>query len=149
VATKKIVKKPRKVVRAAKIESTPQRSSRGPFPIVGVGASAGGLESFMEMFKTLPQDTGMSFVLVQHLSPQHMSILSSIIQKATRMQVQEAEDQTKVEPNHVYIIPPNATLEIFHGVLHLSSMVEPHGRNMPVNTFFHPLHETKEIWLWA
>ncbi|MDZ4676574.1 MAG: chemotaxis protein CheB [Oligoflexia bacterium] len=104
------------------------------FLIVGVGASAGGLESFMEMFKSLPPDTGMSFVLIQHLSPQHLSILSSLVQKATRMNVQEAVDQTLVKPNNVYIIPPNTTLEIFHGVLHLSSRQEPHG-GMPVNAF--------------
>jgi two-component system, chemotaxis family, CheB/CheR fusion protein len=105
------------------------------FPVVGVGASAGGLESFMEMFKSLPPDTGMSFVLVQHLSPQHLSMLSALIQKTTKMNVQEAKDQMPIGPNNVYIIPPNATLEIFHGVLHLSPMSEPHSGLMPVNLF--------------
>jgi two-component system CheB/CheR fusion protein len=105
------------------------------FPIVGVGASAGGLEAFMELFRTLPPDTGMAFVLVQHLSPQHLSLLGSLVQKATRMQVEEISDGTTVIPNHVYIIPPNALLEIFHGVLHLSPIVAPHGSSMPVNSF--------------
>jgi len=106
-----------------------------PFPIVGVGASAGGLEAFMELFRNLPPDTGMAFVLVQHLSPQHLSLLSSLVQKATRMQVDEIQDGMKVAPNHVYIIPPNALLEIYHGVLRLSPMAKPHGSSLPVNTF--------------
>jgi two-component system, chemotaxis family, CheB/CheR fusion protein len=110
-------------------------SKNSAFPVVGVGASAGGLESFMELFKSLPPDTGMSFVLVQHLSPQHLSMLSALIQKTTKMNVQEAKDQMPIGPNNVYIIPPNATLEIFHGVLHLSPMSEPHSSLMPVNLF--------------
>ena len=112
---------------------------RRSFLIVGVGASAGGLETFIEMFRNLPPNTGMAFVLVQHLSPQHASMLSTFVQKATQMKVQEVEDGTKVAPNHVYIIPPNAMIEIFHGVLHLSAMPEPHATNMPVNVFLNSL----------
>lgn len=89
----------------------------------------------MEMFRCLPPDTGMAFVLIQHLSPQHLSMLSTFVQKATRMQVQEAENGMRVAPNQVYIITPNAVLEIFHGVLHLSPMPAPHAGTMPVNTF--------------
>ncbi len=111
------------------------KSSSPVFPIVGVGASAGGLEAFMEMFKNLPPDTGMSFVLIQHLSPQHLSLLSSLIQKGTRMNVQEAEDQMKVKPNHIYIIPPNHTLEIFHGALQLTILTEQHSNILPINLF--------------
>jgi len=114
-------------------------SSHSSFPIVGVGASAGGLEAFMEMFRSLPADTGLAFVLVQHLSPQHLSMLSTFVQKATRMQVEEIKDGAHVRPNCIYIIPPNAVLEIFHGVLHLSPMPEPHAGCMPVNVFFSSL----------
>lgn len=109
------------------------------FPIVGIGASAGGLEAFMEMFKSLPPDTGLAFVLIQHLSPQHISMLSTFVQKATRMRVEEVKNGTRVEPNCIYVIPPNALLEIFHGVLHLSPMPDPHSGCMPVNTFFNSL----------
>ncbi len=115
--------------------TTKIESSSPVFPIVGVGASAGGLEAFMEMFKDLPSDTGMSFVLIQHLSPQHLSLLSTLIQKGTRMNVQEAEDQMRVRPNHVYIIPPNHTLEIFHGVLQLTTLTEQHSNILPINLF--------------
>jgi len=64
----------------------------------------------------------LAFVLVQHLSPQHVSMLSTFVQKATRMRVEEIQDGVRVEPNRVYIIPPNAVLEIFHGALHLKAM---------------------------
>lgn len=107
-----------------------------PFPIVGVGASAGGLEAFMELFRSLPPDTGLAFVLIQHLSPQHLSMLSTLVQKATRMQVQEAQQGMRVCPNQVYVIPPNALLEIYHGVLHLGPLAIPHGVSLPVDTFF-------------
>ncbi len=110
-------------------------SAAPTFPIVGIGASAGGLEAFIELFKGLPIDTGMTFVLVQHLSPNHLSQLSSIIQNVTEMGVQEIQDGMVVAPNQIYIIPPNAILEIFHGVLHLQPLPEHHS-SLPINTFF-------------
>jgi two-component system CheB/CheR fusion protein len=115
------------------IRPTPSRPSA--FPIVGIGASAGGLEAFMEMFRSLPPDTGMAFILIQHLSPQHFSMLSTFIQKVTRMQVQEAVEGVKVEANHVYVIPPSNYLELFHGKLHLTPMPVPHAGTMAVNSF--------------
>lgn len=109
------------------------------FPIIGIGASAGGLEAYIELFKLLPPDTGMAFVLVQHLSPKHFSMLSEIIQKTTRMDVQEAKDATKILPNNVYVIPPNSIMEVFHGVLHLRPMNQPHSTNRLVDIFFRSL----------
>lgn len=117
----------------------PSLSAPPSFPIVGVGASAGGLEAFMEMFRGLPPNTGLAFVLVQHLSPQHVSMLSTFVQKTTRMQVEEVRDGMNVAPNRIYVIPPNAMLKIFHGVLHLSPMPEPHSGCMPVNFFLQSL----------
>ena len=114
---------------------TKQHTRSSIFPIVGVGASAGGLEAFTEMFKYLPPDTGMSFVLIQHLSPKHLSLLTALIQKATRMQVQEAQDQMKVQPNHVYVIPPSHALEIFHGVLQLTPLTTEQSKIQPINLF--------------
>ena len=77
------------------------------FPIVGIGASAGGLEAFEQFFRACPADTGMAFVLVPHLDPSHASLLAEILQRITAMPVTQALDQVRVEPNCVYIIPPN------------------------------------------
>src|SRR5678815_6083293 len=79
-------------------------------PIVGIGASAGGLEAFTELLKNLPMDTGMGFVLVQHLDPQHKSELAHLLARATTMPVEEITQKLVVQPNHVYIIPPNTKL---------------------------------------
>ena len=90
------------------------------FPIVGIGASAGGLEAFESFFKACPADTGMAFVLVPHLSPDHHSLLTEILQRCTTMLVAQALDQIRVEPNHIYIIPPNSDMAILNGALQLS-----------------------------
>src|SRR5262245_63687957 len=82
------------------------------FPIVGVGASAGGLEAFTELLKHLPLDTGMAFVLVQHLDPQHKSELTNILARATSLPVDEVTSEVRVRANHIYIIAPNTTLGI-------------------------------------
>src|SRR5437773_8331966 len=89
------------------------------FPVVGVGASAGGLEAFTQLLKHLPADTGMGFVLVQHLDPQHESALTHLLTRATAMPVREVTDNLRVEANHVYVIPPNTNLAIALGVLKL------------------------------
>jgi len=111
------------------------------FPIVGLGASAGGLEAFEQFFHLLPADSGMAFVLVQHLDPTHASILTTILQRSTAMPVLEARDQMAVEPNHVYVIPPNRDMAIFHGVLHLMMPDEPRGLRMPIDGFLRSLAE--------
>ena len=82
------------------------------FPVVGIGASAGGLEAVTELLKNLPLDTGMGFVLVQHLDPQHESALADLLTRATSMPVREVTNNLRVETNHVYVIPPDATLTI-------------------------------------
>jgi two-component system CheB/CheR fusion protein len=89
------------------------------FPIVGVGASAGGLEAFRQFLSALPIDTGMGFVLVQHLDPVHESALASLLARATRMPVLEVSGETPVKPNRVYVIPPNRSLTISKSVLKL------------------------------
>jgi two-component system, chemotaxis family, CheB/CheR fusion protein len=80
-----------------------------PFPIVGIGASAGGLEAFTELLRQLPLDTGMGFVLVQHLDPQHESALTQLLTRATSLPLREATNNLQVEANHVYVIPPTRT----------------------------------------
>ena len=111
------------------------------FSIVGLGASAGGLEAFEQFFRHAPPDSGMAFVLVSHLDPSHASILTEILQRATAMPVVEAQDQMKVSPNSVYVIPPNRDMAIFHGALQLSVPEQPRGQRMPIDAFLRSLAE--------
>ena len=111
------------------------------FPIIGIGASAGGLEAFELFFKTMPPASGMAFVLVPHLDPGHASMLSEILQRNTTMPVHEAEDNTKIQPNHVYIIPPGKDMAIFHSALHLSIPEHVRGLRLPIDAFFRSLAE--------
>jgi two-component system CheB/CheR fusion protein len=83
-----------------------------PFPIVGIGASAGGLEAFSELLRQLPLKTGMAFVLVQHLDPKHSSELREILARTTKIPVAEVTDGTVVRPDHIYVIPPNTVMAI-------------------------------------
>ena len=106
-----------------------------PHPIVGVGASAGGFEAFRELLKALPSDTGLALVLVQHLDPGHESLLAKLLSKATTMPVAEVEEGMTVEPNHVYVIPPNKTMGITNGTLHLMARGEPMTKHLPIDYF--------------
>jgi two-component system CheB/CheR fusion protein len=100
-----------------------------------VGASAGGFEAFRELLKALPSDTGLALVLVQHLDPGHESLLAKLLSKATAMPVAEVEDGMTVEPNHVYVIPPNKTMGIANGTLHLMARGEPMAKHLPIDYF--------------
>ena len=95
------------------------------FPIVGVGASAGGLEAFTELLTALPLDTGMAFVLIQHLEAEHESMLTELLSNVTSMPVTEVRKKTLVEPNHVYVIPANADLSLAGGELRVSNRKAP------------------------
>jgi len=114
------------------------------FPIVGIGASAGGLEAFEQFFHHVSANSGMAFVLVQHLSPSHVSLLTEILQRSTTMLVTEAVDEILVEPNHVYVIPPNRDMAIFHGKLQLSVPNDPRGQRLPIDTFLQSLAEDQQ-----
>lgn len=128
--------------RRARTEAAPAPAEGpGRFPIVGLGASAGGLEAFEQFLHAMAPDSGMAFVLVQHLDPSHPSILTEILQRSTRMQVLEAQDQMAVQPDHVYVIPPNRDMVIFHGALQLSLPTEPRGQRMPIDAFMRSLAE--------
>ena len=118
------------------VENTP-----GSFPIVGIGASAGGLAAFEAFFSGMPADTnpGMAFVLVQHLAPDHKSILTELISRYTHMQVFEVEDGMAVKPNCAYIIPPNRNMAFLNGTLHLTEPSAPHGHRLPIDFFFQSL----------
>jgi two-component system, chemotaxis family, CheB/CheR fusion protein len=109
------------------------------FPIVGMGASAGGLEAFESFFKAMPGDSGMAFVLISHLDPTHISILPELIQKKTPMKVHLITDGLKIQPNMIYVIPPNKDMAILNGVLHLMDLPHPRGFNLPIDSFFKSL----------
>jgi len=111
------------------------------FPIVGIGASAGGLAAFEAFFSGMPADVdpGMAFVLVQHLAPDHKSILADLIRRYTRMQVFEVEDGMPVQPNCAYIIPPNHDMAFLNGTLQLLEPSEPRGQRLPIDFFFRSL----------
>ena len=106
--------------------------------IVGVGASAGGLEAFTELLSHLPDDTGMAFVLIQHLDPSHESHLTELLSKASKMPVSEVKGETRAEANHVYVIPPRCNLGISDGVLQTPPRPAS-GRNMPIDSFLRAL----------
>lgn len=113
----------------------------GSFPIVGIGASAGGLEAFTELLQNLPRATGMAFVLVQHLDPTHSSVLSEILSRTTKIPVVEVTDAMIVEHDHVYVIPPNANMAVEGGNLRLVPRVLTRGQHMPINYFFQSMAE--------
>lgn len=111
------------------------------FPIIGIGASAGGLEAFEKFFKSVPAKSGLAFVLVQHLDPDHSSMLTEILQRVTSIPVFEILDHVKIIPNCIYVIPPNKDVAIFKGRLHLSVPENPRGQRLPIDFFFRSLSE--------
>ncbi|MBF0330530.1 MAG: PAS domain-containing protein [Candidatus Omnitrophica bacterium] len=116
-----------------------KRSKRAVFPIVGVGASAGGLEAFKELFKAIPSDTGMAFVVVQHLDPTHKSMLVEIIGRITPMPTLEVKDGMLIKPNHVYITPSNKHMTLFAGRFHLVRRMKRSAHPLSIDTFFSSL----------
>lgn len=108
-------------VAGAEEQTGASKKSKKPFLIVGIGASAGGYEAFAQLLEKISPDTGMAFVQVQHLDPTHESKLSELLARSTKMPVVEIRAETMVEPNHVYVIPPNRSLTVAEGVLHLSA----------------------------
>ena len=121
--------------RAAEID-TPTRAA---IPVAGIGASAGGLEVFKRLLGLLPVDTGFAIVFVQHLDPNHRSMLAEILARATSMRVSEAADGMAVEANQVYVIPANVNLTLSGGVLNLSPRTQALGSHMPIDRFFRSL----------
>jgi len=114
------------------------------FPIVGIGASAGGLETLELFFSEMPENTGMAFVIVQHLDPTHVGMMPELLQRTTKMNVFQASDCLIVKPNCVYVIPPNKSMSILNGSLHLFAPIETHGLRLPIDTFFRSLALDKQ-----
>ena len=119
-----------------------------PVPVVGIGASAGGLEAFRELLEALPSDTGMAYVLVSHLSKTYKSMLSELLARVTKMPVTEARGQAPLLPNHIYVIPPNATLEVQDEGL-AARPIQPRSpddshHGMVIDTFFRSLAQWRK-----
>ena len=116
------------------------------FPVVGIGASAGGLDAFKKLLKAIPEESGMAYVLVQHLDPNHESMLVALLQKATNIPVLEISDDIKVQPNHIYILPSNKMMIANDGVLELSPRPAKNKmeRNLPIDLFFTSLAEVHQ-----
>ena len=126
------------------LESTPSRDNGNgagaAFPVVGIGASAGGLEALRALLRALPHQTGMAFVIVQHLAPEHASSLAEILSRATKMPVCEVRDEPAVKPNHVYVIPPGRDMLISGGRLLLLPQ-ERNALHRGIDQFFRSLAE--------
>ena len=110
-------------------------------PIVGIGASAGGLDAFKNFFKAMPPDTGMAFVLIQHLDPTHESMMVDLLSRHTDMKVVQVEDRMPVKPNQVFMIPPNRDLTIHEGELFIAAPLQKRGLRLPIDLFFRSLAE--------
>ena len=115
------------------------RSKEKYFPIVGIGASAGGLEALDKFFKNMTEINGMAFVVIQHLDPDYHGVMPELLQRVTSMRVLQATDELKIKPDHVYVIPPNKTLEVIKNVLYLTDPVQARGHRLPIDIFFRSL----------
>jgi two-component system, chemotaxis family, CheB/CheR fusion protein len=141
-------RRPRHFAAARKAMPVPSaesvREACPSFPIVGLGASAGGLEALEQFFKQVPKKCGLGFVVVQHLDPTHKGILAELLQRSTTMPVVQIKDRMKIEPDHVYVIPPNKDLSVLHGVLHLLEPAAPRGLRLPIDFFFRSLADDRK-----
>src|SRR5437763_2036971 len=111
------------------------------FAIVGVGASAGGLEAFSQLLRSLPANPGLAIVFVQHLAPKHESMLTTLLADATSLPVIQAADGMEVQPDHVYVLPPGSQIKISDGRLRLTPRPEGHIQHNPLDVFFASLAE--------
>ena len=109
------------------------------FPVVGIGASAGGLQALLHFFEGMPEDNGMAFVVILHLSPKHPSYATDVLQRATRMPVQAVVKTMRIEKNHVYVIPPSKQLSMNDGCLCIANLERPIGKHVAIDLFFRTL----------
>ncbi len=141
---KRVIRKRKKGASSPSSRSEPDRDTSSlekVFPVVAVGASAGGLEAFSTLLANLPETTGMAFVFLQHLDPSHHSALEEILSRTTKIPVTQVTDGTEVQRNHVYLIPPNSDMVIRDGVLRLSARSLTQGQHRPIDSFFISLAE--------
>jgi two-component system CheB/CheR fusion protein len=129
IKKKKAVLKPKESETLAKLS----------FPVIGIGASAGGLEALEQFFQNMPKNNGMAFVVIQHLDPSYVGMMPELLQRSTTMIVLQATDRLKLKPNHIYVIPPNKSLSVFNGALYLFDPIEARGLRLPIDYFFRSL----------
>jgi two-component system CheB/CheR fusion protein len=120
------------------------REKRDGFPIVGIGASAGGLEALEKFLSHVPEKSGMAFVIIQHMDPTHKGIMVEILQRVTPMKVAQVMDGTRVRPDCVYVIPAGKDMSILHGTLRLFDPLTPRGLRLPIDFFFCSLAEDRQ-----
>jgi two-component system CheB/CheR fusion protein len=139
-AKKKTVKAKKKAVRKKTVKATPgSRAER--FPVVGIGASAGGLEAIEGLLAKTPPETSMAFVIIQHLAPKHKSIMDTLLRKFTKMMILQIKDGMEVKPNHIYLNPPDRDVSIMNGTFYLSKPETAHAMRMPIDFFLRSLAE--------
>ena len=122
----------------------PSDSATGKFPIVCIGASAGGLEALEQFLSNVPVNSGMAYIVIQHLDPTQKGMLPELLQRITKMQVFQVKDRTAVKPNCVYVIPPNKSMSILKGVLYLFQPVETRGLRLPIDFFLRSLADDQQ-----
>jgi two-component system CheB/CheR fusion protein len=136
-------RQPKKSAKVARPE-TAVAPAKVAFPIVGIGASAGGLEALEQFLGHVPAGSGMAFVIVQHLDPTRKGIMPELLQRATRMKVIQVKDRTTVRPDCIYVIPPNKDMSILHGVLHLLAPTASRGMRLPIDFFLRSLAQDQQ-----
>ena len=142
-----MTKKPKadtKVKASSTVEEPKTDPPEASFPIIGIGASAGGLEALQLFLENVPEKSGMAFVVVQHLDPTRKGFLVDLLNRATSMQVFQVKDNISVQPDCVYIIPPNKDMQLFHGALHLFDPVAPRGLRLPVDFLFRSMADDRQ-----
>jgi two-component system, chemotaxis family, CheB/CheR fusion protein len=118
--------------------------AQSKFPIVGIGASAGGLEALEQFLGSVPEISGMAYVVIQHLDPTQKGMLPELLQRITKIQVLQVKDRMKVKPNCIYVIPPNTSMSVFKGVLHLFDPIEARGMRLPIDFFLRSLADDQK-----
>jgi two-component system CheB/CheR fusion protein len=136
--------KPKKLKSTVSSKKRISDSDTGQFPIIGIGASAGGLEALEQFLGNVPENSGMTYVVIQHLDPTQKGMLPELLQRISRMQVFQVKDRMAVKPNCVYVIPPNKSMSILNGVLHLFEPIEARGLRLPIDFFLRSLADDRQ-----
>jgi two-component system CheB/CheR fusion protein len=131
-----------KSIKSPKVKTSD--SDTALFPIVGIGASAGGLEAIELFLENVPENSGMAYIVVQHLDPTHKGMLPELLQRVSKMKVFQVKDRMVVRPNCVYVIPPNKTMSIRKGVLHLFQPIQARGQRLPIDFFLQSLADDRK-----
>ena len=131
-------------IKSITVEEKSSDSENDLFPIVGIGASAGGLEAIEQFLEYVPENSGMAYIVVQHLDPTHKGMLPELLQRVSKMKVFQVKDRMKVRPNCVYVIPPNKTLSIRKGILHLFQPIQARGQRLPIDFFLQSLADDRK-----